>query len=280
MILSAKNILKLSILGFILMLVASCKKKSESAKPCGFTDVTFASPNDDLIMGAKIDSAIRNTPSEYTVLDSNTHPLVYQELHKIKDSFLNSGQITHKSDFPWKLRVLKDDTTLNAFCTPGGYIYVYTALINYLPTLDALAGVMGHEMAHADHRHSSKAMTRDYGVTLISQILLGKNNGALINIAKNLDGLKFSRCHETEADLSSVDYMANGSSPKFQCDGTARFFEIIAADGGSRTPEFLSTHPNPDNRVKDIKDKAASLNCSTAAYDDGSRIQAIKNSLK
>lgn len=263
------------------MLVASCKKKSEGEKPCGFTDVTFSKLSDDLVIGAKMDSVITHTPSEYTILDSNTHKLVYQELHKIKDNFLNSGKITHKADFPWKLRVLKDDTTLNAFCTPGGYIYVYTALINYLPSLDALAGVMGHEMAHADHRHSSKAMTREYGITLVSQIVLGQSNGTLINIAKNLDGLKFSRCHETEADLSSVAYMANGSSPQFQCDGTARFFEIIAANGGSRTPEFLSTHPSPDNRVQAIKDKATSLGCSTTAYDaDGSKIKAIQNSLK
>ncbi len=276
-----KNIFKLSILAFSLASVMSCKKSSSSNEnPCGITDITVFSLDKDRVLGAQVDSTIRATPAEYAILDSNKFPLVYQELHKIKDDFLNSGKIKHKDDFAWKLRVLKDDSTLNAFCTPGGYIYVYSGIIKYLPTLDALAGVMGHEMAHADQRHSTKTMTREYGLQVITDIVLGKNQGKLTELAKNLKMLQYSRCHESEADSYSVEYLANGTSPAFQCDATARFFEIIAANGGSKTPEFLSTHPNPDNRVQAITDKAKSLGCKTEVYDaGGAKIKAIVNTL-
>lgn len=255
----------------------SCKKKSNSENPCGITDVTLFGVSKDIELGAQVDSAIKNTPSEYTIMDSVSYPLVYQELHKIKVNFLNSGKITHKDDFAWKIRVVRDDSTLNAFCTPGGYIYVYTGLIKYLPTLDALAGVMGHEMAHADKRHSTKSMTRQYGLSILEQLLLKGDSSQLLEIAKGLKSLQYSRCHESEADANSVEYLSNSASTNYQCDATARFFEKIASEGGSNVPEFLSTHPDPGNRVQAIKEKAQSIGCNTTTPSDpnGEKIRSI-----
>ncbi|MFN8437210.1 MAG: M48 family metallopeptidase [Cytophagales bacterium] len=279
-----KNIFKFSLITISILLGFSCKKSAKS--PCGITDITLFSLDKDRTLGLQVDSSIKATPAEYTILDSAKYPLVYQELNTIKNNFLNSGKVDHSTDFAWKLRVLKDDSTLNAFCTPGGYIYVYSALIKYLPTLDALAGVMGHEMAHAALRHSTKTMTQQYGLTMLLSIV-GGDKSKLAQIVVGLKQLKYSRCHESEADSYSVEYLANakttsGASVGYQCDATARFFEKIEAAGGSRTPEFLSTHPSPDNRVAAIKEKAASIGCNTSTpYDaSGSRIQAIVNSLK
>jgi beta-barrel assembly-enhancing protease len=272
---------KLGILTLTLITVLSCKKSAEN--PCGITDITVFGLDKDRSLGAEVDASIRNTPAEYTILDSLKYKLVYQELAAIRNNMLNSGKIKHKDDFAWKLRVIKDDSTLNAFCTPGGYIYVYTGLIKYLPTLDALAGVMGHEMAHADERHSTKTMTRQYGTSLLLSII-GGDSSKLVQIVAGLKQLKYSRCHESEADANSVEYLAssNPGSSKYQCDATARFFEKIEANGGSKTPEFLSTHPDPGNRVTAIKDKAASIGCNTTTPFDanGARLQAIIATLK
>jgi predicted Zn-dependent protease len=144
---------------------------------------------------------------------------------------------------------LNNDTILNAFCTPGGYIYVYTGLIHYLDSEDQLAGVLGHEIAHADLRHSTEQMTKNYGLRLAIQFFLGDVT-LLGTIAGGLAGLTFSRDDETESDLQSVRYLYDTD---YDPRGVARFFEKMEQRGESLGPlVFLSTHPNPENRVKNI----------------------------
>ena len=72
--------------------------------------------------------------------------------------------------------------------------------------------------------------------------------------------LKYSRDYEKEADAASVDYL---SATKYQCNGAAGFFVKLDAAGGARQPEFLSTHPAPENRIKNINTKAEGLKCTT-----------------
>src|SRR5690606_36932859 len=169
---------------------------------------------------------------------------------------------------------------LNAFATPGGYIYVYTGLIKYLDNVDALAGVLGHEIAHADLRHTSRNLQKQYGVSMLLSILVGDNASQLEQIAAQLAGtvagLQFSREYETESDLRSVEYLAE---TEYACDGAKIFFQKLEAAGqGGGLPQFLSTHPSPDNRIENIVEKAEEENCDTAltansGYDD------FKNSL-
>ena len=183
-------------------------------------------------------------------IKQNKPKKAYEILYAMRDKILASGKVKYKTEFAWKLKIIKDPNTLNAFCTPGGYIYVYTGLINYLDNEDDLAGVLGHEIAHADLRHSTKSMTREYGVSTLLQILLGNEPGKLTEIAKGLAGLKYSRCHESEADEWSVIYL---SPTTYKCDGAASFFaKLIATGQTGGTPTFLSTHPSPDNRVENI----------------------------
>jgi len=156
------------------------------------------------------------------------------------------------------VRIVDNDSTLNAFCTPGGYIYFYTGIIKYLDNEAELAGVMGHEMGHADLRHSTRQMTKTYGIQVLINAALGQRE-ALKQITAGLVGLKFSRSHETEADRISVEYLCGTTWP---ADGGAGFFEKIQAQGGSRTPEFMSTHPSPDNRIENYHKWAKESNCA------------------
>ena len=173
-------------------------------------------------------------------------------------TILASGNVTHKDDFTWELFIVHDDNVQNAFCTPGGYIYVYTGLIKYLDNATSLAGVMGHEIAHADKRHSTEAMTKQYGISTLVSVLLGENQNQLSDIAQSLVGLTFSRENETEADKYSVRYLC---PTVYRANGAGEFFSKIIALGGTQIPEFLSTHPNPDNRVSTINSEATSLSC-------------------
>jgi predicted Zn-dependent protease len=163
---------------------------------------------------------------------------------------LESGQIKHKDDFKWELRIIRDDSVLNAFCLPGGYIFVYTGLIKFLDSEDELAGVLGHEIAHADLRHASNQITKQLGLTLVIKLIFGWDQNALLNIAGNLLSLSFSRAHEKEADEQSVRYL---SHTNYDARGVMRFFEKMDKQGKNpQVAEFLSTHPDPENRVADI----------------------------
>src|SRR5690606_12090547 len=123
------------------------------------------------------------------------------------------------------------------------------------------AGVMGHEMAHADLRHSTSQLTRQYGIGLLLTVLSGGDPGTLSQILASLVALKFSRDHESEADDYSVIYLCE---TEYAANGAASFFEKLIEEGASQPPEFLSTHPNPDNRVENINNAAVERGCDTA----------------
>ena len=139
---------------------------------------------------------------------------------------------------------------------------MYTGLAKYLDQADHLAGVLGHEIAHADQRHSTQQMTQSYGINTLISIVSGNNPGMLAQLAVGLTSLKFSRNHEKDADNHSVDYLCD---TKFASNGAAAFFEKLLQQGGSSGPAFLSTHPNPGNRVQAINARAKELKCSLTA---------------
>lgn len=229
---------------------------------------------DDKEIGAQLAAEIRSNPQEYPVLSESTYPDAYKYIREIRDEILNTGKVKHKNDFDWEITIIDADV-LNAFVAPGGYIYVYTGLIKYLDSKDQLAGVMGHEIAHADLRHSTEALTKQTSLSLIVDVLAGEKQGAITELAEGLISLKFTRSNESQADEYSVIYLCPTS---YNAAGAAGFFEKIEAEGGSTTPQFLSTHPNPDNRVEDINAKKTELSCSgTDTFDQ--EYADFKNSL-
>ncbi|MFN8155003.1 MAG: M48 family metallopeptidase [Bacteroidia bacterium] len=215
-------------------------------------DLNFFSIEDDEGLGARFNEEMLNDPSSYPMLDEKEYPEVYSRLNRIVQKILKSDDIYHREEFAWKVHVLQDDTMLNAFCTPGGYIYVYTGLLRYLDSEDQLAGVLGHEMAHADLRHSTEQMTKNTGLKIVLHLLFG-DGSVLGDMAGGIAGLSFSRSDETEADLQSVRYLYDTD---YDPRGVARFFEKMEQKGETLGPMvFLSTHPNPENRVKRIMEE-------------------------
>lgn len=205
---------------------------------------------DDKALGQQLEQEIANSPQEYPILDRGQYPSAYGYLERMRDEILSSGKVVYADKFEWNLYIIHDDETLNAFCAPGGYIYVYTGLIKYLDDASSLAGVLGHEMAHADERHSVNQMSKMYGLEILTQVALGENSSEAVEISKALVGLKFSRGDETEADRRSVEYLCN---TKYYHDGAANFFIKMQEAGMEQPPEFLSTHPSHENRIGEIQ---------------------------
>lgn len=265
-----KSLKYLVLLFGIAVIFGSCKNKDDKS-------FNIFSINDDIELGKNLEAEIASNPAEYPVMPRNAANAVsYGHLDRIVNEILNSGQVFYKDEFEWNTYLIQDDNVLNAFAAPGGYIYVYTGLIKYLDTEDDFAGVMGHEIAHADRRHSTDQLTKAYGLSVMLQLALGDNPGLLSEVAASLLTLSFSRGAETEADEYSVIYLCETD---YAANGAAGFFQkLIDTGAAGGTPEFLSTHPNPDNRVGDINDKASELNCATAP-NPSAMWTAFQNSL-
>lgn len=253
---------------------------------CEQNDGVIFSIQDDIKLGQQVSEEVDSTYRaqgkliERTSSNANTQK-AYQSLDRIVNRVLNSGEVKYRTDFPWAVKIIKDDKTLNAFATPGGHIYVFTGLIKFLNDEDHFAGVLAHEIAHADKRHSVKQLQRDYGIALLLSVALGNDPGTLRNIAGQLAGtlagLRFSRDAETEADNTSVVYL--GGTNYYACDGAAGFFIKMEQESQQgTTPEFLSTHPNPDNRIQNIQKQAEQKGCKTTTAAD-TDLQQLKSAL-
>lgn len=240
--------IKLLILLFLpLLFISSCKKDNKD------TTFNIFSVEDDISLGENLKNEIRSNPAEYPLLDRNTYSAAYANMNRIRDSILSSGELIYGDRFNWDIDIINNDSVLNAFCAPGGYICVYTGIIRYLDNEAQFAGVMGHEMAHADRRHVTDQLTKAYGIQILLGIVLGNNPNQLAEIAANLAAgvasLAFSRDAEYEADEYSVKYLYETS---YDARGVGGFFQKI--DGSPQPPEFLSTHPHPDNRYDKIEE--------------------------
>jgi predicted Zn-dependent protease len=159
----------------------------------------------------------------------------------------------------WKWEVnLLNQATINAFCMPGGKIAFYMGILRALQlTDDEVAAIMGHEVAHALREHArerfGKTVATQAGAGLVSSLLgLGNTGQALVNMGGQLLTLKFSRDDETEADIVGMDLAARaGYNP---AAGVTLWQKMMATSKG-KPPEFISTHPAGDTRIKDIQAK-------------------------
>jgi len=236
------------LIGITILLFSGCKKDENN-------DPTFNifSVNNDIEFGNQLKAEIEANPADYPLLDSVQYAEAYDHICRIRDSILASGELIYADRFNWEIDIIQNDSVLNAFCAPGGYICVYTGIIKFLDNEAQFAGVMGHEMAHADRRHSTDQLTKAYGLQILLSIALGNNPTQLAEIAAGLAAgvatLAFSRDAENESDEFSVKYLYQTA---YDARGVGGFFQKI--DASSYPPEFLSTHPHPDNRYEKIEE--------------------------
>lgn len=162
--------------------------------------------------------------------------------------------------FAWEFTLLESEQ-INAFCLPGGKVAFYTGILAYCQNEAAIAAVMGHEIGHAVARHGGKRMSQ--GVILngatatLGEVLKAKGySESTTNLSLAAAGglanvgvvLPFSRGHETEADAMGLDYMAKAG---YDPQEAVAFWQRFAALGSSG-PAFMSTHPQSEDRAKDL----------------------------
>ncbi|GMV03068.1 MAG: M48 family metallopeptidase [Burkholderiaceae bacterium] len=161
------------------------------------------------------------------------------------------------AQWKWEVNVIRSDQ-VNAWCMPGGKIAVYSGLITKLNlTDDEIAAVVGHEIAHALREHARERASEQMGAQVLisgASILLGAGQaGADLGgvFYKAFFGLPNSRLHETEADRIGVEIAARaGYDPRA---AITLWQKMARASGASDGPEFLSTHPSAESRLKDLE---------------------------
>lgn len=157
--------------------------------------------------------------------------------------------------FEWDVRVIESDQA-NAFCLPGGKMAVYTGLFQVAQNEDALAVVMGHEIAHALLRHGAQRMSQQK----LGQ--LGEMAGAMSGMDPQQQQmvraamgygylLPYARKHETEAD--AVGLMLAAAACYDPREAVPLWERMSQASGGQAPPEFASTHPNPGTRIANLQ---------------------------
>lgn len=173
------------------------------------------------------------------------------------ESYLKGiGRAELTNGYQWEYNVLQSDQ-LNAWCMPGGKIAFYEGIMPVCQDDNGIAVVMSHEIAHAVAKHSDERLTQQmaiqFGGMALSQALSEKKaeTQQLAMLAFGVGTqvgviLPYSRSHESEADELGLYFMSMaGYDPR----EAPVFWERMMAKGSSGTPEFLSTHPDPQNRI-------------------------------
>jgi predicted Zn-dependent protease len=181
--------------------------------------------------------------------------------------------------FKWEFNVV-DDPTVNAWCMPGGKIVFYTGILPVANGEDGVATIMGHEVAHAVAKHGDERMTQQLAIFFGSVGL----DWALQNepqttrdifltaygVGSSLGSLAYSRTHEYEADKLGMVFMAMAG---YDPSKAISFWQKMAQQGGQQQPEFLSTHPNDQNRIKALQEFLP----TAQEYYKGSAVQPGKS---
>ena len=165
-------------------------------------------------------------------------------------------------NFDWEYILIENDKIRNAWCMPGGKIAVYTGILDVTKNNDGLAAVMGHEIAHAVAKHSVERASRGVLVNTGTRVLDIFSGGILsdINRTTGMDAVgllssigimnPFNRKQESEADYLGMIF---SSLSGYDIRETRKIWERMKEfNKGKEPPEFMSTHPSSDNRIKNI----------------------------
>lgn len=178
--------------------------------------------------------------------------------------FQQQGQSHQLEGYAWEFNLIESEQA-NAWCMPGGKVAFYTGILPVCKDDAGIAVVMGHEVAHAIARHGSERMSQELALQLggvaLSEAMSSKPEqtrnlwlgafglGAQVGVM-----LPFSRQHESEADRLGLVFMAMAGYDPRQAP---KFWERMAANGGAAPPEFLSTHPSDETRIRQLNEYMA-----------------------
>ena len=184
--------------------------------------------------------------------------------NSISEYFYQTNKNDPTANFDWEYILIENKKVRNAWCMPGGKIAVYSGILDVTKNTNGLAAVMGHEIAHAVAKHSVERASRGAVLNVSTQVIDILSGGKLSTVNRttgmNTVGLlsqlglmnPFNRKQETEADYLGMIF---SSLSGYDIRETSKIWERMKKfNKGKEPPEFMSTHPSSDNRIKKIND--------------------------
>ena len=214
------------------------------------------SPEEENMLGAQLKAELEKGTMDMPAIRYLQEPTLKAYIVGLAEKVVSIGR-AKRPEFTWKVEVIDDDSQVNAFATPGGYLYVYTGLLRAADNEAEVVGVLGHETGHVLARHFAQRLVKTYTVQGLVAIALGKDAGALSQLAGSILAqgylLSFSRENETEAD----EYGARlASQAGFDPNGLVTFFQKLEALQG-QTPavlKYVMGHPLAADRIKHVQE--------------------------
>lgn len=214
------------------------------------------SPDQEIAMGLQ---AAPELADQFGGLDPNQSD--QQRVQEIGQRIVQDSPAS-TTPYQYAYHLLADPQTVNAFALPGGQVFITRALYDQLQTDGELASILGHETGHVVARHSAEQIAKAQltegltGAAVIAACDPNNPNGCvaasqMAAIVGQLIGMKYSRADETEADWLGVCFMNDSG---YDSQDMVKVMQILdSLSQGQRPPEFLSTHPDPGNRILQIQ---------------------------
>lgn len=226
------------------LLVYTCARNPVTGK----SQIMLISEEQEIKMGESYDPQVVSEMGTYSD-------------EKIQQFIAEKGQamakISHRPNLPWTFRVV-DSPVVNAFAVPGGYVYFTRGILAHFNNEAQFAGVLGHEIGHVTARHTasqqSKQTLAQVGLVagMIASPRAAQMFGDMAGQAMQLLFLKFSRDDESQSDQLGVEYSSKIGYNSHEMADFFRTLSRLSAQSGQIIPDFLSTHPNPDNRYERV----------------------------
>ncbi|MDY2586904.1 M48 family metallopeptidase [Winogradskyella aquimaris] len=260
-----------SILGIVAIVVSCATNPFTGKKTMAFVS------NDQLFPSsfAQYNQVLSESKVITGTKDAEMITRVGQRIAVAAERYLNAnGYQGYLDDYKWEYKLIESDQ-VNAWCMPGGKIAFYTGILPIAQNETGVAAIMGHEVAHALANHGQQRMSsgilQQAGGVAVA-VATGNQSAEkqqmwmqAYGLASNVGGmLPFSRAHETEADKIGVYLMAiAGYNP----DEAAELWKRMKAkSGGEAPPEFMSTHPSNDSRIKNLQELAPKAKAEAEKY--------------
>lgn len=218
--------------------------------------LAFATAEEEIALG------LQSAPLMIRQMGGQSRDMQAQALVDRVGAKLVQSTLARQTPYRFEFHLLADRETVNAFALPGGQIFITEALFRLFKNEDQLAGVLGHEIGHVVGRHSNEQMATSklwQGLAQGAGVLLSDgqgNTGAQIaGMVANMRVMKYGRDDELESDSLGVRFLIEAG---YNPEAMIGVMEILAQSSkGSGQPEFMSTHPAPENRVERIREAIA-----------------------
>jgi predicted Zn-dependent protease len=230
----------------------------------GKSELSLVSEDQEIQMGQQASKEVAQTIGFYNDAKVQSY---------VADIGKRMAAESERPQLPWEFHVV-DDAAVNAFAIPGGFIYVTRGLMTSINTEAELANVIGHEIGHVTHRHSvqqiSKAQLAQLGLGIGSIISSDiARFGQLASAGLSILFLKYGRDAEYQADVAGFRYALKEN---YDVREAPKVFQTLSrisqVSGGGKLPEWLSTHPNPENRIERLEKMIDTVNLPTRPIVD------------